>query len=614
MQQIGKYQLQGVLGQGGMGVVYRSFHPHLNRPVAIKLILAGGADAEARQRFLREAQVVAGLSHPNIIRIFDVDVQDDQPYLVMELVEGGSLAGRMGQPLTPEQVVALAIPLAQALDYAHSQGIVHRDLKPANVLLRADGAPVLADFGLARAANPLPDQRITATGAVLGTVAYMAPEQLSSRPLDGRTDIYALGVLLFEALTGQLPFLGDTGQMLLGHLQMPPPTPVTLNTAIPAELSRLVLWMLAKSPDDRPQRAAEVAETLQAIRARQIAAVRAPDSGLSPKEVKTTALPTIAVAQPGPTVAVLGGPAAPARRIRLPPLLIGALLVGVFAAAVLGLGGLLQLARGGGTSAARPTPALLRSPTAEVQGLEVAPTVAFQTEPTSLPEPEPTEAPERPLVLLEAAPMADAESVGPEQFSVSALTQAETRGALWFFGEVRNDGAGPRERIAVRVNLLDHDGKEVGSKVGYAERSYLAPGEVSPFSVLFSDDDGPIPEFESYAVEVRSAELSSSPGFYLRTLAAEEVRAAVGSFGSHVVSGKLRNSGKEPIAFPQVIITFYDADGKVVGVQNAYAETDGTKALESGASGRFEVSWQIFSGQPASYLMVVQGLQHKESE
>jgi serine/threonine-protein kinase len=607
MQQIGKYQLQGVLGQGGMGVVYRSFHPHLNRPVAIKLILTGGADAEARQRFLREAQVVAGLSHPNIIRIFDVDVQDDQPYLVMELVEGGSLAGRMGQPLTPEQVVALAIPLAQALDYAHSQGIVHRDLKPANVLLRADGAPVLADFGLARAASPLPDQRITATGAVLGTVAYMAPEQLSSRPLDGRTDIYALGVLLFEALTGQLPFLGDTGQMLLGHLQMPPPAPVTLNTAIPAELSRLVLWMLAKSPDDRPQRAAEVAETLQAIRARQVSTVRAPDSGLPPKEVKTTALPTIAVAQPGLTVAAPSGPAAPAGGIRLPPLLIGALLVGVFAAAVLGLGGLVQLARGGGTSAAGPTPALLRSPTAEVQGLEVAPTAAFQTEPTSLPEP--TEVPARPLEPLEAAPMAGAESVGPEQFSVSALTEAETSGALWFFGEVRNEGAEPRERVAVRINLLDHNGKEVGSKVGYAERSYLAPDEVSPFSVLFSDNDGPIPEFESYAVEVRSAELSSSPGFYLRTLALEDVRTAIGSFGSQVVSGKLRNSGKEPVAFPQVIITFYDADGKVVGTQNTFAETDDTKALEPGASGRFEISWQIFSGQPASYLMVVQGQQ-----
>lgn len=611
MQQIGKYQLQGVLGQGGMGVVYRSFHPHLNRPVAIKLILAGAADAEARQRFMREAQVVAGLSHPNIIRIFDVDLQDGQPYLVMELVEAGSLADRLGQPLTPDQVVVLGIALAQALDYAHGQGIVHRDLKPANVLLRADATPVLADFGLARAANPLPDQRITASGAVLGTVAYMAPEQLSSRPLDGRTDIYALGVLLFEALTGQLPFLGDTGQMLLGHLQMPPPLPVTLNAAVPAELSRLVVWMLAKDPDNRPQRAAEVAEALQTIQQRWVGTVTQP-AGAAPL-APTGALPTVALPRPGPALAPPpAGLSAPAQRPRVPPLALGVLLLGAFVAVVLALGGLLRL--GSGVSASRPTPVLFHSPQAEAErhALEATaapPLLRAEVAPSAVPEPTATPAPA--LEQLAAAPMAGAQPVGPEQFSVAELTQTQTSGAHWFFGEVRNNATEPREAIAVRINLLDANGQELASKTGYAARSYLAPGETSPFSVLFSADDGPLPAFARYTLEVRSQKSGFQAGFTRRTLQAEELRSETDRWGSRIVRGKLRNTGRQPVKFPKVIITFYDQQGRVVGIQTAYAETDDSKALKADQSGRFEGSTLIFSNDPAGYLLFVEGSQDR---
>src|SRR5215218_1470890 len=267
MQTLGKYTLGALLGQGGMGAVYRSHHPLLNRPVAIKVMLANiAADPQAHQRFLREAQVVAVLSHPNIVNIFDVDVQDGQPYIVMDFAPGGSLAARLlSGPLSLDETLRLAIPLADALAYAHSQGLIHRDLKPANVLLRPDDSPVLADFGLARPISVDSAAQITATGALMGTLAYMAPEQFSGRPADARTDIYAFGVMLYEMLTGRVPFEGDSAQIMYGHLQQPPAPLRRLNPALPDAIERLVLRMLEKNPDMRPQSAAELAAELRAL-------------------------------------------------------------------------------------------------------------------------------------------------------------------------------------------------------------------------------------------------------------------------------------------------------------------------------------------------------------
>ena len=266
-QTLGKYTLGALLGQGGMGAVYRSHHPLLNRPVAIKVMLANiAADPQAHQRFLREAQVVAVLSHPNIVNIFDVDVQDGQPYIVMDFAPGGSLAARLqAGPIALDETLRLAIPLADALAYAHSQGLIHRDLKPANVLLRPDGSPVLADFGLARPIIGDSAAQITATGAVMGTLAYMAPEQFSGQPADARSDIYAFGVMLYEMLTGRVPFQGDSAQIMYGHLQQQPAPPRQLNPALPDAIERLILRLLAKNPDMRPQSAAELAAELRAL-------------------------------------------------------------------------------------------------------------------------------------------------------------------------------------------------------------------------------------------------------------------------------------------------------------------------------------------------------------
>ena len=213
-KQIGKYEIKELLGRGGMGAVYQAYHPALERDVAIKLIhthLAGEPDAV--ERFRREARVVAALRHPGIIQIFDFDVEGDAFYMVMEYVPGESLKERLvslhGQSKkTPlAEAISLFRSIIEAVAYAHNQGVVHRDLKPANVLLTAAGQPVLADFGLSRLIS---SEQLTAAGNIFGTPHYMSPEQSQGQPSDARTDVYALGVMLYELTNGILPFTGDT--------------------------------------------------------------------------------------------------------------------------------------------------------------------------------------------------------------------------------------------------------------------------------------------------------------------------------------------------------------------------------------------------------------------
>jgi serine/threonine protein kinase len=284
--QIGKYTLGREIGRGGMGTVYESFHPQLSRAVAIKLIQS--SDAESRRIFMYEAQTVAGLSHPHIINIFDVDEHQGQPFLVMELFQT-SLADRIAkQPLVPAELIPIALQLTDALDYAHGQAIIHRDIKPANVLLRQDETPVLADFGLARA---MANATTHTAGLLVGTPAYMAPEQFRHEPATVRSDLYALGVLLFEALIGQVPFDGDTTAIIKGHLQQPVPSMHTLAAYIPPALDALILSLLAKDPLQRPDSARAVAKELTTI---QLQLPASPQSANSPQRAPATG-PTIAL-------------------------------------------------------------------------------------------------------------------------------------------------------------------------------------------------------------------------------------------------------------------------------------------------------------------------------
>jgi hypothetical protein len=271
---LGKYHIGQEIGRGGMGAVYKGYDPTLNRTVAIK-ILAPHLIWEKRfiNRFVREARTVAKLSHPNIVSIHDVGVQDGIYYLVMAFVEGetlGHLLAREGA-LPPRRAVAILAQIARALDFAHQRGVVHRDVKPGNVLLEAGQRVVLTDFGIARAAE---GTRLTATGMSLGTPEYMSPEQARGEPTDARSDVYSLGIVLYEMLTGQVPFHADTPLATLRmQADSPPPSPRQLMASLSPAVEGVVLKALGKDPASRyPSAGLLVEALLKAIEGRMPAA------------------------------------------------------------------------------------------------------------------------------------------------------------------------------------------------------------------------------------------------------------------------------------------------------------------------------------------------------
>jgi ABC-type oligopeptide transport system substrate-binding subunit/serine/threonine protein kinase len=258
-----RYRLDVELGRGGMGVVYRAHDTLLERDVAVKVLTAAAMTDQGRQRLLREARAVARLSHPNIVRVFDAGEAEVSgyelplPYIVMEYVAGIPLHDY--QPADLAETTDIAIQVSRALDHAHQQGVVHRDLKPENILVTPDGKALLMDFGLASAGA----SRLTTEGAILGTVFYLAPELALGKDFDGRADLYALGVLLYELTTGQLPFSADDPVAVIGqHLHQPATPPRSLNPEISEELNTLILQLLSKDAEDRPASANMVAKAL----------------------------------------------------------------------------------------------------------------------------------------------------------------------------------------------------------------------------------------------------------------------------------------------------------------------------------------------------------------
>jgi len=212
LPQVPGYEVEGVLGRGGMGIVFKARHLRLNRPVAMKMALARAfADTHEKDRFQREAEAVAGLQHPNLVQIYDVGDADSRSYFTMELVEGGSLANKLaGMPQPSDQAAQLMVTLAVAMQAAHACGIVHRDLKPSNILLTLDNTPKISDFGLARRLGD--EAGLTLSGLVVGTPSYMAPEQARGQAdaVGPLVDVYALGAILYELLTGRPPFRAAT--------------------------------------------------------------------------------------------------------------------------------------------------------------------------------------------------------------------------------------------------------------------------------------------------------------------------------------------------------------------------------------------------------------------
>ncbi len=264
---LGNYQLISKIGRGGMAEVYRGYHAKLDRHVAVKILhgyLADGEDFLAR--FEREAQSVATLRHDHIVQIYDFDVQDDQYYMVMEFIDGGTLGDWMtANPGMREidRILPIFEQIASALDYAHSQGIIHRDIKPSNILIDQHSKIFLTDFGIARMMSGVQAQ-FTATGALIGTPAYMSPEQCKGEEVSPVSDIYSLGVILFELITNQQPFKADTPlSVLQKHIMEPIPNLNNLHFDQPKSIDLLINKSLAKSPSTRYQSAGEFVSALR---------------------------------------------------------------------------------------------------------------------------------------------------------------------------------------------------------------------------------------------------------------------------------------------------------------------------------------------------------------
>src|SRR5512135_307005 len=269
---LGHYQVLEKIGAGGMGEVYRARDEHLDRDVAIKILPPGAlGDELSRKRFHKEAITLSKLNHPNIATIYDFDTQQGVDFLVMEFIAGSTLSDKLRKGQLPENdILHLGLQLAEGLIAAHEHGVIHRDLKPGNLKLTEDGRLKILDFGLAKLRLPLTASAATescsAAQSVVGTLPYMAPEQLLGEEIDERTDIHATGIVLYEMATGQRPFAGvAASQLIAAILRLPTVPPTMQNPRISAELERIIGKCLEKEPGDRYQSARELAIDLRRL-------------------------------------------------------------------------------------------------------------------------------------------------------------------------------------------------------------------------------------------------------------------------------------------------------------------------------------------------------------
>jgi serine/threonine protein kinase/tetratricopeptide (TPR) repeat protein/TolB-like protein len=382
---LGPYEIVAPLGKGGMGEVYRAQDLRLNRSVAIKIVAGGaGVSAELRERFDHEAKAIAGLEHPHVCRVYDVGHDQHLDYLVMEYLEGETLASRMARgPVPVDEAIDLACQIADGLTYIHQHGLVHRDLKPGNVMLTGTTARLL-DFGIAKRlvtmdAGVMTSSTLVGVGAVAGTLQYMAPEQIDGKPVDERCDIFALGVILYEMLTGRPAFSGETPSTVMAAILTAQPIP--LRTVLPeasAALAKVVAKCLAKRPEDRWPSADVVASALRKLRKSRSRAdakpspVREPLEARGPRRVspssrsaiekeETASVPTpptgmrrgLASPAAAETTAPIAAPAPPRRRLSSRTAWMGALAI-----VLVGIAGGLWIARQPGANRTSPEPVL----------------------------------------------------------------------------------------------------------------------------------------------------------------------------------------------------------------------------------------------------------------
>ncbi|HLO27517.1 MAG TPA: protein kinase [Anaerolineales bacterium] len=288
---IERYKILRELGRGGMAVVYRAIDTMLDRNVAIKMILLENTSQEKSEkllkRFNREAKTLAALSHPNIVKVLDYGEYESTPYLVMEFISGGALRSKMGKPIPYAEAATLLLPIARALQHAHQQKIVHRDVKPENILLNDSDQPMLSDFGILKLVDVEESHGLTGTGKIVGTPAYMSPEQIRGREVDGRTDMYSLGILFYELVTGRKPYNANTPiELSLQHLHDPIPKARQVVRDLPAEVDQIIARAIAKNPEDRFPSMAVFAQALEKLSGTTVGTTTAERRALKAAEEK----------------------------------------------------------------------------------------------------------------------------------------------------------------------------------------------------------------------------------------------------------------------------------------------------------------------------------------
>ncbi len=387
----GRYRVEAEIGRGGMARVYRATDTVLGRTVAIKVLdTEQASDHSFVDRFRREARAAARLNHPGVVAVFDTGSDDGVHYIIMEYVHGRTLGQVVAEegPLPPDRAAAIATSVAEALSFAHAEGLVHRDVKPANVMLTDSGRVKVMDFGIARVVSA---HTLTQTAKVFGTAAYLSPEQAQGQRVDGRSDVYALGVVLYEMLTGRAPFAADSPVALaFKHINEEPAPPSSVRRGIPAGLEAVVMRALAKDPDARYPGAAEMATALGPFAA---AAGAAGAAGVTtePRVVlpdSTVRLPTAEVpeALTGPARTVPAHRASPRRRRWWPALLALLVLLGLLTAAFLPA----MLSGGGPRTTPKPSaPHRTAPPSHRASPTPPSPTPG-PTPPSPTPSPEPT--------------------------------------------------------------------------------------------------------------------------------------------------------------------------------------------------------------------------------
>ncbi|MEU4719421.1 protein kinase [Nonomuraea dietziae] len=382
----GRYQLDEPIGRGGMGEVWRGHDPRTGRAVAVKILAPQVTQPAARERFAREARAAAQIVHSNVVTVFDTGEQDGRPYLVMELLTGRSLAEELadGHRYGIAEVCRLMSQAASGLDAAHKAGVIHRDIKPANLHRTADGTLKIVDFGIAQVASET--SRLTTVGTVVGTAAYLAPEQINGEAGTAASDLYALGCVAYELLCGQPPFSGGAADLMRKHIFEPPVPPAQIRPDVPTGLDRLIVALLAKEPAGRPAGAEQVRQAFAAF-----AFPAATGPNLTAVMQAPDAAPTADLRRGAPmpvTGAWAAEPPAPSERSRQNKRLVLQAVAGVAVIAAVALGVTLLNSGPGTPSPTSSTAAVSTPATQPAPEPTPSPTPMESLQETGSPEPE----------------------------------------------------------------------------------------------------------------------------------------------------------------------------------------------------------------------------------